>query len=155
MNSETILLILALVLFASLIVIQLLKKQNRLETVLISKEKLVTLINDKSFKTLYLNPFSNASFIKRDTIRLEEHIETIDSQGPLLKTKLFEASKESGETLDREINYSIYRLRKPDIEKILKHFPGAHVIYFLFEATLYIDADQHKFIAYKIFPADH
>ena len=154
MELEKVLQVAVLALLFALLIIEFIKKDLRIETELISKQSLVDLKNDELFKTLFLNSFNDPSFIKRDKIRLHAHIEKFDKNALLQKQKLFEKSKEKGSLLNKEISYSIYRLGKTEIQKILDFFPGQEVAYFVFEAQVYSDYDKHRFIAYRIFPAN-
>lgn len=131
---------------------EVLKASVRVRTMAIRRSLLQLFYDDPSFKALYFNPSYDNRLLTKDVVALLGYKEKEEETKRLMDDVFLEAV-DKGILFDNEIDYSVYRLTKPDLKHILDSFSDASkVIYVLFKPVPY-PLDK-RYLAYELIPAD-
>ena len=141
-----------LALLGGFVVRDILKAKIRVRKMAVRRSLLQLFNDDASFKTLYFNFSYDNKVLARDVVALVAHRERVEEVKNLMDDVPLEFV-DQGEFFDNEINYSVYKLTKPDLKKILDKFSGIpDVVYVLFKPVPY--SLDKRYLAYEIIPAD-
>jgi hypothetical protein len=150
MKSAKVMLYSSLALLSGFIVRELLKAKAKVRTMAIRRSELQAFYDDESFRILYFNSFLDDHFLKKDAISLVAYKQTTATSKTMISVSLETTGEDK--LFDIERDYSVYKLEKNDIKKILDLAKDKEVTYILFEPILY--KEDNRFLAYKIIPAD-
>ena len=143
----------SLIVLGGIAIRSLLKAEVKLKTMAIRRNTLQDLY-DEDIIALYFNPaYVNEPVIRRDRVALKAYKKTKDPQRKTMQpVPLIPTGDEI--PFDNDKDYSVYLLRKEDIEAILNAFPQTSgVEYILFEPQLY--NEDRNYFSYKLIPADN
>lgn len=122
----------------------------KVKTTVLEKAFLESLLTQKNFAALLFNHEYDNRYLAKDQVSLVAYISDTDTGKPMQRMTL--DSIEDDKPFDNELDYSIYRLEREDIQKILDAGPEPEVNKFLLEPIVF--SSDNKFLAYNIIPAD-
>lgn len=131
---------------------EVLKASVRVRTMAIRRSLLQLFYDDPSFKALYFNPSYDNKVLAKDVVGLLGYKEKQEETKRLMDDVFLETA-DKGSLFNNEIDYSVYKLTRPDLKRILDAFSDtSKVIYVLFKPVLY-PLDK-RYLAYELMPAD-